>query len=81
MNNESFKPGATGKFPNGKLRAEDEGELAFKVGSDTNKGIVFLDFGTPVVWMGMSAKDAENLARALIAHASTIWASQQPKKP
>lgn len=52
------KLGATGWFPRGKLRLDDEGELQFSIGlkGDT----VILDFGKSVRWIGMAAKLIES---------------------
>lgn len=43
-----MKLGATGKFPQGKLNARDEGELTIAVG--IKDGVVMIDFGKPVKW-------------------------------
>lgn len=67
MNN---KPGATGKFPHGKLTRHDEGELNLTIGeSDDN---VIINFGTPVSWMAMSPEQAVSLAQLLIAKARIV---------
>jgi hypothetical protein len=55
--------GATGKFPEGKLNSEDEGELSFAVGLQGKKIVV--DFGKPVAWVGMDATQADDLASLL----------------
>ena len=59
--------GATGMFPRGKLIPSDEGEVQFGVTHKDNK--VVLDFGTPVVWVGMSPAEATDLASILKKHA------------
>lgn len=59
--------GATGQHPEGKLTPKDEGSIQFAVG--VKDGKVCLDFGTPVVWLGMNPADALELAEQLIQHA------------
>lgn len=61
------KIGPTGKFPNGKLNDDDEGEIAFRVGSEN--GLVVIDFGKPVHWLGFPPGTALDLANLLIQHA------------
>lgn len=67
-----FKPtfGGTGQFPEGKLNADDEGELRFGVAHD--QGQVIINFGTPVAWFTMSPTLARELARVLNQHADDI---------
>lgn len=59
--------GATGLHPEGKLTPHDEGGIQFAVG--VKDGKVVLDFGQPVVWLGMSPGDALQLAETLIQRA------------
>lgn len=61
------KLGKTGEFPFGKVSPDDEGELEFAVGA--KDGNVFLDFGTPVTWIGLPAQQAADLASLLLRHA------------
>lgn len=60
--------GPTGRFPKGKLDSTDEGELRFAVAHRDGKVIV--DFGSPVVWIGLDASDARQLAEILLRHAA-----------
>jgi hypothetical protein len=57
--------GATGNFPNGKLNSDDEGELAIRIASDPKKGVVMIDFGKPVKWVGLPKDQAFELAEIL----------------
>lgn len=62
--------GATGRFPQGKLNANDEGELAMAI---THKdGKVIIDFGKPTAWIGFDPQQAIQLASLLKMHASSI---------
>ena len=60
--------GATGCFPEGKLVEADEGEICFGVSHDPSTAKVVLDFGTPVAWIGMNARQAMELANSLLHH-------------
>jgi hypothetical protein len=59
--------GPTGEFPQGKLNAEDEGELALAVSNEGGK--VFVHFGVPVEWIGMDPQGAADIAAAILSHA------------
>lgn len=48
--------GATGNFPDGKLTSNDEGEIA--LGVTAYHGKVIVNFGKPVVSLGMSPEQA-----------------------
>lgn len=56
--------GPTGRFPEGKLTENDDGEIAFAVFRKDGKIIV--DFGGPVSWFGMNPEQAKALAKILI---------------
>lgn len=66
----STKHPAGEKYPRGKLNADDEGQLAMRVGNDGMT--VRLDFGKPVAWVGLSGDDAAALAAVLIRHAKQV---------
>lgn len=71
----AFKPwnkrpvGPTGEFPQGKLNDDDEGELHMGVAYDKLDGIVRVDFGKPVAWLGLPPPQAVALAQLLLKHA------------
>lgn len=60
------KLGATGRFPLGKLTPEDEGEIQFAVAADPKTKTIILDFGKPVVWLGMPRDDARKLVELIL---------------
>lgn len=69
--------GATGDFPEGQLTKTDEGAIQFAVG--VKDGKVVLDFGTPVVWVGLNPQQAADLASLLLKRAREAGkASGQP---
>ena len=61
--------GETGRFTHGALTPDDEGELRCAVTASGGK--VILAFGTPVEWIGMTPRMAQQLADAL-----NKWASE-----
>lgn len=71
----AFKPwnkrdfGATGQFPQGKVEDADEGELRMGVAYDKLNGIVRVQFGKPVAWLGLPPPEARQLAALLLQHA------------
>ena len=62
--------GALGDFPEGKLTKTDEGAIQFSVGEKDGK--VVLDFGTPVVWVGMNPQQAADLASLILKRAREV---------
>lgn len=60
------------EFPAGRLSGDDDGELVYTISSDPEKGIVKVDFGKPVTWLGMEPKHAIELAQSLIQHARAV---------
>lgn len=70
--------GATGKYPDGKLGPEDEGELALEV--SCGPGIVKLDFGKKVRWIALPPEGAIELASLLASHAGQARAALEEKQ-
>lgn len=71
----NFKPwnkrefGATGTFPQGKLNDDDEGALRAGITYDKLNGVVMINFGKPVAWLGLPPPEARDLAQKLLWHA------------
>jgi hypothetical protein len=63
------KLGATGEFPLGKLNDDDQGALRLGVAYDPVDGIVRMEFGKPVAWLGFPPSDAIELAKLLLKNA------------
>jgi hypothetical protein len=61
--------GATGRFPEGKLTPEDEGEIQIAIGHKDGKVVV--DFGKPTVWIGFTPAQARDIADLLMLRADT----------
>lgn len=66
------RTGATGNFPHGSMGPGDEGEIAMAVGSDPDKGVVFIDFGKQVRWFGMEPAQVDGLCELLQKHKAAI---------
>ena len=62
--------GPTGKFPQGKIHPRDEGELRFAVG--IKDGVVVMNFGKSVTWIGMDPDLAITLGEQLIRHGKSL---------
>jgi len=58
--------GATGKFPEGQLSPDDEGEIQFGITNAGGQAII--NFGKLVAWLGMQPQQALAIADALISH-------------
>lgn len=61
--------GPTGEFPQGKLDDTDEGALKIGIAYDKLDGIVRVEFGKPIAWLGLPPPEAVGLARLLLRHA------------
>jgi hypothetical protein len=61
--------GATGQFPQGKIDDSDEGELRLGVVYDRLNGIVRVQFGKPVAWLGLPPSQATEFAMLLLKNA------------
>lgn len=59
--------GATNVHPQGHVGDDDQGELRMAVGYDKLMGIVRLEFGKPVAWLGLPPPEARALAEAILA--------------
>lgn len=66
------KVGPTGKFPEGKLSEEDEGELALSIGCNHENRLVVIDFGKKVTWIGMRPDQAKEFADTILKHVATL---------
>jgi hypothetical protein len=67
---ENHTLGPTGRFPQGKLRPEDEGELRIGIVVDVANRQVAINFGTPVEWLSMNPETAREVASALVLAAN-----------
>ena len=64
--------GATGAFPAGRFGPNDEGELVFRVGLDSDARRIRIDFGKPVKELGLKAENAEEIGAILLRLAKEL---------
>jgi hypothetical protein len=70
----SFQPwnkrplGATGTFPQPQLSDDDQGALKMGIAFDRLNGVVRLEFGKPVAWLGLPPPEAIALGKLLMKH-------------
>jgi len=72
----SFRLGATGQHPYGQIDESDEGELQLAITPDRQSGIVRIEFGKPIKWLGLSSRDARDVAALLIQKAEEVERSK-----
>lgn len=58
------QPGATGKFPDGKLDPLDEGEIQIRMGS--LDGRLIIEFGKPISSIGFTRDEAIHIGQAIL---------------
>lgn len=64
--------GSTRRFPNGVVNDIDQGEIKFAIGSDPERELVLLNFGTSIDFLGMKPQEAIEMAQLLIRHARAV---------
>ncbi len=62
--------GATGEYPQGHLRDDDEGELHLGIG--VSEGKVIINFGKAVSWIGFDADQATEIGGNILLMAKKI---------
>ena len=62
--------GDTGRYPQGQISPDDEGETKIAVGRKGDK--VIIDFGTPTKWIGFDADQAIEIALLLARRAGEV---------
>lgn len=70
------KLGATGDFPAGKLNETDEGAINIAVGVHPVGNTLIIDFGKPVVWIGMPKQQAIEFANNILDKAKRMTGVQ-----
>jgi hypothetical protein len=58
--------GATGDFPQGQLSDDDQGGIKIGIAYDKIDGIVRVEFGKPIAWLGLPPPQAIELARYML---------------
>lgn len=71
--------GTTGKFPDGKLNKDDEGEIRIAIGIEENN--VVMRFGKNIYWIGFEPKQAFQIAASLIDKAKKLGTEDKNPTP
>jgi hypothetical protein len=58
------------QFPRGKLNADDDGAIQTRIGVQDKTLII--DFGKPVVWIGLDKQGAIDFANTILKRAAEI---------
>ena len=66
--------GPTGRYPEGKLTEQDDGEI--QMGVTVRDGKIIIAFGDPVSWIAFGPKEARELAGHLVERARMLEAGQ-----
>jgi hypothetical protein len=72
MKLKDLKLGATGRYPFGHSRPDDEGELRAALAVDRAQGVIRIEFGKPVAWLALPSGYARELARLLVEKADEL---------
>lgn len=80
MAQEELKAGLTGRFPDGKISSDDEGELEIIVGTEEEKGIIIIMFGKPTKWLGLHPEQVIAIADDLINKANMLTEAKTKKE-
>jgi hypothetical protein len=64
--------GPTGRFPQGDVGRDDNGELQVAVATDYQHAVVRIVFGAPVGWLALPAEEARALAQMLVEKADEL---------
>jgi hypothetical protein len=59
--------GPTGKYPDGQLNEDDQGQIRIAIGQQNGK--VVMSFGRPIAWIGFTKEEAKEIGTALIKSA------------
>ncbi len=69
----AFVPlGATGDYPRGKLDEHDEGGLRPAIVADPANGVLRIEFGKPVAWLGLPRVEALQFANLIVKNANKL---------
>lgn len=59
-------------YSQGRIGADDDGDLAMAIGADPDKKIVVIDYGKLIQWVGMPPEQAVRMAEMLIEKARAV---------
>lgn len=75
--------GATGTFPRGHLDQHDEGALQMAIAAcpDPRGGVVRIEFGKPVAWLGLPPREARAFAALILEKVNELESGPKPELP
>lgn len=53
------------RWPGGRMGADDDGQLAYAIATDKQRGVILIDFGKEVAWLGLDVAAATQLRDSL----------------
>lgn len=59
-------------YSDGRLGADDDGDLAMAIGADQARRVVIIDYGKLIQWVGMPPEQAVRMAEMLIEKALAV---------
>lgn len=65
-------------YPDGRIGAEDEGELRFAIAADVKHNVVVVRFPTPVGWLAFPMEDCEKFIQLLRDKMCVLEENQKP---
>jgi len=69
---QEFLGNAKPRFPQGRINPDDQGEIAFAIGTDETRKVVVLRFTKSVDWLGLDRASALRMAELIKSHAEQI---------
>lgn len=72
MGDEFKKFGPLKSHSEGKIRSDDEGDIAIGIAADPRNRIIRIEFGTTISWLGLPANKARELAKLLVEKADEV---------
>ena len=69
--------GPLGTYSNGKLNADDHGDLMLAVGCDKERQLVAINFNTQLSWLALDAESAQLFGEALVRAAQELRGDAQ----
>jgi len=65
---QQMKLGATGRQTLPPVTHDDEGEIQLAVSHDATKRKVYINFGKPIAWVGLTPEQATDIGEAFLSH-------------
>jgi hypothetical protein len=66
------------RWPDGRVSGDDDGETAYAIAADVENQLVRIQFTKPMIWLGLSVKDAKALRDMLNQKIVELEKSEKP---